>query len=90
VIPILVAEVEARLTQRRGEISTMRGSRSSMARASRLPGHSARTARRSRAPSSKVAALGGEHCEVAPGLVAVDPHVRAGELLGATQAQDLR
>ncbi len=35
------------------------------------------------------AALGGEHGEVATGLVPVDPHVQAGELFRPAQAQDL-
>ena len=60
----------------------------SFASASRSPGHSASTDSPEPDRLGGVAALGGQHGQVAPGQVAVDAHVQAGELLRTPQAQD--
>ncbi len=63
------------------------GNRSTLARTSRSPGHSASTARRVRRPRPR-RRVPGQHGEIAPGEMAVDAHVQAGELFGTPQSQD--
>ena len=55
--------------------------------ASLSPGHSASTARHCRSASSRSPRSAGQRRQVAPGQVAVDALVQAGELLGPRQGQ---